>query len=145
MEHTPIHKNLGILVKNLAIEFPKYIVDNNKFITMNKIDFYINGEVSYITADIGKKKYICHVNYQGENLVFKEEHDTENNYDERIQILIYDGLLNIYNLVLQHNKKEKIAEEKLIKSLFDAFIKRRKLQKPDNEILSLTKPNKIYI
>jgi len=138
-----IQESLEIIIGNLALEFPKYYKNTtNNFFIMNKIKFYINQEVTYITANIGKKEYKCHIN-SFKDVIFKiNDKDT---YDERVQILIYDALTEIYNKVLAYNNKEKIEHEKIIKRLFNSFIKRRKLSKVDDKILSQAKPSKIYI
>ena len=120
-------------------ERPKYA--KSSFFKSTGVEVYINNEATYFTAEIGKDKWAF--NYRESAIVKANEDNPE--IDDRIELLLLDAFEKAYEEIYNSNYSEKIKQDSLIDKLFKNFVERRKLETPNQAILNIKKPNKIYI
>lgn len=141
-----INELFGTVFEGLRQEMPQYSGGN--FFEKHGAKVYINTEVTYITVEIGSEKWSFQ-NRDGSlyNRELKgiELSEDSAEIDDRMEMLLLDAFERAYETVYNSNHKEKIKQESLINSLFEKFVKRRKLETPNQAILNIKKPNKIYI
>jgi len=138
-----INELFGMVFNGFKQEMPKY--SGNSFFDIYETKVYVNKEATYITIEIGKDKWCFHNRepdkyYKGIEL----SHDSAE-IDDRIEMLLLDAFEKAYEKVYNSNYKEKLKQESLIDNLFKNFVKRRNLEVPNQAILNIKKPNKIYI
>lgn len=141
-----INELFGTVFEDLRQEMPKY--SGNNFFEKYSTKVYVNTEVTYVTVEIGTEKWSFHnrddtlYNREVKGIELSED---SAEIDDRIEMLLLDAFERTYETIYNSNHKEKIKQESLINSLFEKFVKRRKLETPNQTILNIKKPNKIYI
>jgi len=128
--------NLASYIRKELLKSP----ENSVIQTVNGIELYVNKEATYFTARIKNNEISIYIVSDSKNDI-----TIKNISSDREYILIMDAFEDLYEKIYKKINKEAIEYEKYVDSLFEKFLKRRKIT-PVKKYLELSKNGeKVYI
>jgi len=114
--------------------------ENSVIQTVNGIELYVNKEATYFTARIKNNEISIYIVSDSKNDI-----TIKNISSDREYILIMDAFEDLYEKIYKKNNKEAIEYEKYVDSLFEKFLKRRKITQVKKYLELSKNEEKVYI
>ena len=128
--------NLASYIRKELLKSP----ENSVIQTVNGIELYVNKEATYFTARIKNNEISIYIVSDSKNDI-----TIKNISSDREYILIMDAFEDLYEKIYKKNNKEAIEYEKYVDSLFEKFLKRRKITQVKKYLELSKNEEKVYI